>query len=108
MTTDLEKLDEQIVDLQKKRQAILDAERDAKLIEVKAIVKQFGFTSTELGLTSGSRKKASTATKTRLEAKYVNPKDSTQTWHGGKGPKPKWVKTFIEKGGKLEDVAIKK
>ena len=107
MSSDLDKLDAQITELQKKRQAILDAEWNLKLNEVKAIVQQFGFTVTDLGLAAGSRKRASTAPKTKPEAKYVNPKDSTQTWHGGKGPKPKWVKEYLEKGGKLEAIHIK-
>ena len=108
MTTDLDMLNAQIAELEKKRQSILDAERNAKLSEAKAIVQQFGFTASDLGLAAGKRKNASTATNAKLEAKYVNPKDSTQAWHGGKGPKPKWVKAFIENGGNLQDLMIKK
>jgi len=108
MITDISTLDAQIAELQSRKKAILDEQRASKLNEVKAIVLQFGFTATDLGLATGSRKKGATANKTNLEAKYANPTDSTQTWHGGKGPKPKWVKAFLDGGGKLEDIAIKK
>jgi DNA-binding protein H-NS len=106
MTTDLNKLEAQIAELQAKKQAILDEQRDTKLQEVKAIVHQFGFTAADLGLSTSTGKKA--ATKTKLEARYANPKDATQTWHGGKGARPKWVKEHLEANGKLEDLLIKK
>lgn len=105
MTTDISKLDAQIADLQAKKKALLDEQRDVTLAEVKAIVHQFGFSATDLGLATAGKK---AATKTKLEAKYVNPKDSTQTWHGARGAKPKWVKEFLEGGGKLESLLIKK
>lgn len=106
MTTELDTLEQQIADLQAKKQAILNAQRDTRLQEVKTIVHQFGFTATDLGLATGTGKKA--ATKTKLEPKYVNPMDSTQTWHGGKGPKPKWIKDYLATGGELSAIEIKK
>jgi DNA-binding protein H-NS len=39
---------------------------------------------------------------------YANPADTSQTWAGGKGARPKWVKSHLEAGGKLEDLLIKK
>jgi len=108
MTNDLNNLETQIAELQKKRQAILDEQRKAKLNEVKAVTQQFGFTAADLGLTTGTRKKAATTGKTKLVPKYMNPKDPSKTWHGGKGPRPKWVKEFLNAGGKIEDIQIKK
>lgn len=108
MTNDLNTLETQIAELQKKRQAILDEQRKAKLKEVKAVTQQFGFTAADLGLTPGARKKTTTIGKTKLEPKYVNPQDSSKTWHGGKGPRPKWVKEFLDAGGKIEDIKIRK
>lgn len=106
MTSNLDTIEKQIAELQEKKKALLDEQRGTKLEEVKAIVHQFGFSATDLGLTTG--KKASASPKTKLEAKYVNPKDSTQTWHGGRGAKPKWVKEFLEGGGELATIEIKK
>lgn len=76
-----------------------------RLSEVKAIVHQFDFSATDFGLTTVGKK---AATKTKLEAKYLNPKDSGQTWHGGRGAKPKWVKEYLEAGGVLSAIEIKK
>jgi len=61
-----------------------------------------------LGLAAGNRKKPTTTITAKLKAKYRNPKDPSQTWHGGKGPKPKWIKELIANGGNLEDVEIRK
>jgi DNA-binding protein H-NS len=109
MSTEVEKLDAQIVELQKKRQAILDEERQAKLSEAKIIIQQFGFTRADLGLTAkGARRKSTSTTKTKLEPMYRNPMDSTQTWHGSRGAKPQWVRDFLKNDGKLEDLLIKK
>lgn len=80
MSADLDKLEAQIAELQAKKKAILDEQRETKLQEVVTIVHQFGFTAADLGLSAGTRKKSSAGAKTKLEAKYVNPKDSTQTW----------------------------
>lgn len=108
MTTNIEELDKQIADLQNKKQAILNEQRTTKLNEAKAIVKQFGFTASDLGIVAGTNKKAVGANKTTLEAKYANPNDSSLTWHGGRGAKPKWVNEYLENGGKLVDIEIKK
>ena len=109
-TSDLAKLEAQITELQAKRDAILDEHRTTKLNEVKAIVKQFRFTASDLGLAAaGTRGKGATAAvKAVHEARYANPADPKQTWHGKKGPKPSWVKAHLETGGNLEDLLIKK
>ena len=107
-TSDLAKLEAQIAELQAKRDAILDEHRATKLNEVKSIVKQFGFTASDLGLAAtGTRSKGATA-KVVHEARYANPTDPKQTWHGKKGPKPSWVKAHLGNGGNLEDLLIKK
>jgi DNA-binding protein H-NS len=108
MTTNIEDLDKQINELVKQKQKLIDEQRTSKLNEAKAIVKQFGFTASDLGIVAGTNKKAVGAIKATLEAKYANPNDSSLTWHGGRGAKPKWVNEFIENGGKLEDIEIKK
>lgn len=105
MTTDLNSIDKQIAELQTRKDAIIKEQRETKLQEAKAIVHQFGFSAADLGLATGGKK---AATKTKLEAKYVNPKDSGQTWHGGRGAKPKWVNEYLKAGGELSAIEIKK
>lgn len=103
-TSEIEKLEQQIKELQEKRQSILNEKRKEKLSEVKIIVRDYGFTATDLGL---SAKKKKSTDKPKAEAQYVNPKDPSQTWAGGKGRKPAWVKDHLAKGGKIEDLEIK-
>jgi DNA-binding protein H-NS len=103
--SELQKLETQIKELEEKRKAIINEQRSEKLSEAKTLIKEFGFTASELGIPTGKKK---TADKPKGEAKYSNPKDPSQTWSGGKGRKPTWVKEHLDKGGKLEDFAIKK
>ena len=100
MTNDIESIDKEIAALKSRRQAVLDAQRAEKLKEIKNLIRQFGFTAAEVGL-KGSTKKS------RAQPKYANPADPGQTWAGGKGARPLWVREHLRKGGKLEDLAIR-
>ena len=42
---------------------------------------------------------------TKVEPKYRNPADATQTW-AGRGMPPKWLAAELARGRKLEDFAI--
>lgn len=107
MPTEIEKLDNQIAELAKKRQAILETERATKLKAIKALIAQYEITASELGFVK-RRSKTKAPTKAKLPARYRNPRDPSQTWHGGKGAKPKWIREFLAAGGKLEKIEIKK
>lgn len=100
MGNDIESIEKEIVALQAKKQAMLESQKVEKLKEVKNLIRQFGFTASELGL-KGSAKK------TQAEPKYANPANPEQTWAGGKGARPLWVKKHLEMGGNLEDFEIK-
>lgn len=105
---ELQSIDEQITRLQEQRKSILDEQRGTRLQEVKEIIQQFGFTAVDLGLVATTTRKTPIATKSKAEPMYANPTDPSQTWAGGKGARPKWVKAHLEAGGKLEDLLIKK
>ena len=107
MTTDIQELDNQINELVKQKQKLINQQRDTKLKEAKEIIQQFGFTANDLGLSAGNNKKGSGANKIQLEAKYAHPTDKTLSWVG-RGAYPKWVKEFVAGGGTLEDLEIKK
>lgn len=109
MTTilEVESLDQEIATLQAKRQAILDGKRNDALQGVKDTIRTFGFTAQELGLVA-TVKASGASSKAKAEAKYQNPNNSAETWHGGKGPRPKWVKAYMEQGGDIETCLIKK
>lgn len=103
MATELEKLESQIKDLQDKRKSILDGQRKEKLKEAKALIAQFGFTASDLGLSPKDKQ-----TKPKGEPMYAHPKDPALTWAGGKGRKPQWIKEYLEGGGNLDALKIKK
>jgi DNA-binding protein H-NS len=88
--------------LAKEEREILAQERAAGLSQAKALIKQFGFTSPDLGLRA-----MPTATKQKSEPKYANPANPAQTWVGI-GIKPKWVKAHLEAGKDLKDLLIRK
>lgn len=94
-------IDAQLAELQHKRQSLLESQKSAKREEVKLAIKQFGFTAQELGLLVRGR----TPTP-KGEPRYANPARPEQTWAGGKGPRPLWVKAHLAKGGDLEDLKI--
>lgn len=94
---EVQSIDEQIAVLQAKKKELLEGKRKDALKEVKQTIQTFGFTASELGLTSGTGKKR--------DAKYANPADPSQTWGGG--AKPKWVIEHLAKGGSLDDLKIK-
>lgn len=96
-------LDQQIAELQAKRQEIITSQRAKAAEEIRAVIRQYGFSAQELGL--GTHK---TKTAVSREAKYANPQNPAQTWAGGKGKRPNWVRAHLERGGRLEDLLIKR
>lgn len=99
MSDTIESIDKQVAELLAKKQSIINKEKEIKLAEVKKVIQQFGFTTTDLGF---SKKKS------KLKIKYVNPQNVEETWGGGRGAKPIWVREFLEAGGKLESIEIDK
>ncbi len=99
----LGQLDQQIAELQSRRQAILDSQRALALQEVKNLIRRFEFSAQELGTTQKTKPQAVVR-----EARYANPANTAQTWAGGKGKRPGWVRQHLENGGQLEDLLIKR
>lgn len=107
MTMNIQQIENQIAELQQKKETLLKEQRDTKLKEAKEIIKQFGFTANDLGITPKPNKKAVGTIKTTFEAKYQHPTDKSLVWVG-RGAYPKWVKDFLAGGGGLVDLEIKK
>jgi DNA-binding protein H-NS len=93
---DLKKLQKEVA---KAVETYSDRERKAALAEVEALVRERGFTLSELV--------GEIATKPRkvVAAKYANPSDPSETW-SGRGRKPRWVVAALDAGKSLEDLAI--
>ena len=100
----VQEIDAHIEQLQKKRQDLLNQARSEKLQEARALVLQFGLTASELGL----NRKGRAAAQLVHEPRYRNPDNPSQTWHGRRGAKPKWVREYLDQGGILEAIAIQK
>lgn len=101
----LKDIQEQIKKLQQQEQELLSKEKEKIIFEVMEKIATYHITAEELGFKVGGKKKV-TATKNTLPPKYRN--DATgDTWHGGKGPRPKWVKEIEAKGESIEKYLIK-
>jgi len=97
----IDAIDDEIKALQKKKLELVAAKRTNALAAALKLVRTFGFTAQELELANAS-------SKSKRKAKYRNPLDSSETWGGGKGPKPKWVRALLDAGGNIEDCLIQK
>lgn len=100
---ELEQIQQQIEELQKKAQELAQAKRLPVLEEIKNKIKLYGFTAKELGLVEVVvSQPAVEKTKKPVAIKYRHNED---TWTG-RGMKPKWIIKFLESGGKLEDITV--
>ena len=95
---DLEKLQAQIADLQRKAEDLLHQKKAAVIEEVKAKVKSYGLTMKDLGLSDKPHTKATQA----VAVKY---RHGDYSWTG-RGRQPKWVVDYIAQGGTLEDLLV--
>lgn len=100
-TTTLEELEVKIKELQDQRHNLLQSQRADKLKEAKNLIRQYGFTASDLGL--GVQKTSKTTSS--VPPKYRNPANPSQAWTG-RGKPPIWIKTHIESGGRKEDYLI--
>ena len=86
--------------------AIRAANRDAKLIEIKKQIADYGFSAADVfgAVPVQSKSKKAPKVKTELAVKYRD--ENGNTWHGGKGPNPKWVKAIKDAGGDIEKYRV--
>lgn len=69
---------------------------------IKATMKQYDIRVDDLGMASGPRK--ARAAKTPGVVKYRGP--NGETWAGGLGRKPQWVRNIIDSGRNIEDFKV--
>ena len=86
--------------------AIRAANRDAKLVELKKQIADYGFTAIDVfgNIATPSKPKKTKKTKTELVVRYRD--ENGNTWHGGKGPNPKCVKAIKDSGGNIEKYRV--
>jgi DNA-binding protein H-NS len=98
-------IDQQIANLLAQKNALLESNRAEALRQAKESIALYGFTASELGLRTKANG-AAAESRPKAAPKYANPHNSSQTWAGGKGARPNWVKSHIANGGKVEDLLI--
>lgn len=103
---DLDQINQQIAALVSKKNALQSARKQEVITAIKKQIAEYGLTARELGFGAGDRASVS-KTASKPAPKYANPANSSQTWAGGRGAKPIWVRAHLEKGGALEDLLIK-
>ena len=104
----LQEIRDQIRALQEQERAAVLAQKEAILGEMRRNIQDLGITAEELGFTSvsslknysASEKYATSKIKSERVVKYK--KSDAETWSGGRGPKPGWVKEIMANGGDLE------
>ena len=97
---ELELIQQQIAELQKKAQEIQQQKKAEVLEEVRAKIKAYGLTAKELGF--GNVEKTEDKRSQPVAIKY---RSGNETWTG-RGRKPKWLEVYLANGGKLEDIAV--
>lgn len=80
--------------------------RKAELVEVIKGIKQtmaeYGLTAADLGAAPSARKPVKS--KSTAPAKYRGP--NGETWAGGLGRKPEWVRALLAEGKNIDDYLI--
>ena len=91
---------------------ILRNDIDARLNDMaeeleKQLVQIKGFSAPKRGRKPGRRPRKGPLSGRKVQAKYRNPSDHSQTW-AGRGHKPGWLTAALKSGKKLESFEIKR
>lgn len=100
---ELKEIEDQMAELAKRKSDILAKNRKADLDICRDLVRRYGFTATELGVTSRA---PSAGQRTAGIPKYVNPLNAKDTWTG-RGRKPEWFAVAISNGAPEESLRIR-
>ena len=80
------------------------AEIAGVIADIKGRMKQYGITVADLGGATAAVRKSPKAKAEAREAKYRGP--NGETWAGGLGRKPEWVRALLAAGKNIEDFRI--
>lgn len=93
-------IQKQIADLQKKAEQLKSQERQQAIAQARTLVAEHGLSAQELGLSGNARKPARNKSKVKYRDGQGN------TWSGGRGRKPEWVKAVLVAGQDIEKYAV--
>lgn len=113
-----QEIQKQIQALQAQAEELRKIEVEALLGEMKANIELYGITAEQLGFGKPAPEAATPAAaykgtssnggvKSVLPAMYKNP-NGPETWAGGRGSRPKWIKMHLAAGRALEELLIEK
>lgn len=94
---ELQQLQTQIHELQKRAEVLAAQKKSSAITEIKALVQAYGITARELGF--------STLGETRKLIVPIKYKLGEVTW-SGRGRAPRAIAEYCEKGGVLEDLKV--
>lgn len=93
---EIQNIDEQMALLAKRKSELLERTRSTDLETCRRLIKQYGFSKSELGLPGKAGAGKARATASKL-AKYANPANPNETWTGH-GRKPGWFTAALARG----------
>ncbi len=103
---DIDQINQQIAALVLKKNALQASRKQEVIAAIKKQIAEYDLTARELGFENLGRALPPKLADKPIP-KYANPDNPSQTWGGGRGAKPIWVRAHLEKGGALEDLLIK-
>lgn len=95
---DLEKIQAQILDLQRKADDLVQHKKAEVILDIKAKIKAYGLTFKDIGLSEKSPNR-------NTQPVAVKYKHGEFTWTG-RGRKPKFVEDYLAGGGTLEELLV--
>ena len=107
LTAQIQRNEELTAQLRKQAEELRNHERAGIIDHVRKQIADYGLTAADLKLSDRAPKGAKASQKTKKEpaaAKYQGP--DGQTWSGGRGRKPGWVKEALAAGKSLSDFEI--
>jgi DNA-binding protein H-NS len=76
--------------------------RKEELADIKAKMKQYGVSASDLGMSGGTRKVRVAKVPGVVRYRGAN----GETWAGGLGRKPQWVRDVLDSGRSIEDFKV--
>ncbi|MBK4733700.1 H-NS histone family protein [Noviherbaspirillum pedocola] len=98
MTT-LAELNKKIAEMQAQANKMREEGKANAIEEIKQKMEEFAITPQDLGFGHQAKAKKTKATSIPKDRIVAYKKSETETWSGGRGPKPQWVKDVISKEG---------
>jgi len=98
----------QIEALQQQEEEIMSQERDTVIAQIKQQIADFRLSAADLGITIGAPGPGPRAAVWSAPAaeKTVKYRRGDDTWSGGRGPKPKWIRDLLEHGEDIEQYRV--